>query len=351
MNAGKRVVRPWHRALWLTGIGIVVSQPAHAHAQDGRSGLGPAELGVIVNEADALSRAIADYYVKRRGIPARNVVRVQFEATNDVLAQAEFTRIKQDIDRRLPATVQALALTWARPYRVDCMSITSAFAFGFDASACAAGCQPTAMSRYYDSDSPAPQRDYGIRPAMSLAAVNLEQARALIDRGIEADRGHRGGTAYLLDTNDHARNARAGGYFAAREFAADRVRVQVVRADYLENKRDVLLYETGVSQVRKLDSNQFVPGAIGDHLTSFGGNLFGTSQMSSLRWLEAGATASYGTVVEPCAFTAKFPNPAVLLKHYVAGETLIEAYWKSVAMPGQGLFIGEPLARPFGTAQ
>ena len=26
---------------------------------------------------------------------------------------------------------------------------------------------------------------------------------------------------------------------------------------------------------------------------------------------------------------------------------MIEAYWKSVYMPGQGLFIGEPLARPF----
>lgn len=70
--------------------------------------------------------------------------------------------------------------------------------------------------------------------------------------------------------------------------------------------------------------------------------------MSSLRWLEAGATASYGTVLEPCAFTEKFPNPAIVLKHYLAGESLIESYWKSVAMPGQGIFIGEPLARPFG---
>jgi hypothetical protein len=73
--------------------------------------------------------------------------------------------------------------------------------------------------------------------------------------------------------------------------------------------------------------------------------------MSSLRWLEAGATGSYGTVVEPCNFTTKFPNPALLLRHYLAGETLIESYWKSVAMPGQGIFIGEPLARPYGAPQ
>jgi hypothetical protein len=37
----------------------------------------------------------------------------------------------------------------------------------------------------------------------------------------------------------------------------------------------------------------------------------------------------------------------VFFDHYLRGETLLEAYWKSVAMPGQGLFIGEPLARPY----
>ena len=36
------------------------------------------------------------------------------------------------------------------------------------------------------------------------------------------------------------------------------------------------------------------------------------------------------------------------MAHYLSGETLIEAYWKSVRMPGQGVFVGEPLARPFG---
>jgi hypothetical protein len=41
----------------------------------------------------------------------------------------------------------------------------------------------------------------------------------------------------------------------------------------------------------------------------------------------------------------------LLLRHYLAGETLIESYWKSVAMPGQGIFIGEPLARPYGAPQ
>jgi hypothetical protein len=54
-------------------------------------------------------------------------------------------------------------------------------------------------------------------------------------------------------------------------------------------------------------------------------------------------------VSEPCNYWQKFPNPSVLLKHYVQGNSAIEAYWKSVAWPAQGIFIGEPLAAPYRT--
>jgi hypothetical protein len=40
---------------------------------------------------------------------------------------------------------------------------------------------------------------------------------------------------------------------------------------------------------------------------------------------------------------------SVAVAKYFAGATLLEAYWKSVAWPGESLFIGEPLARPYGT--
>ena len=61
----------------------------------------------------------------------------------------------------------------------------------------------------------------------------------------------------------------------------------------------------------------------------------------------SGATASFGNVTEPCNIAQKFPNIKVLLRHYLQGDSILEAYWKSVAMPGQGLFVGEPLARPY----
>ena len=110
----------------------------------------------------------------------------------------------------------------------------------------------------------------------------------------------------------------------------------------------VLLYMTGLTKVDKLDRIGWVPGAMGDHLTSYGGALDGKhGQMTATAWIASGATASYGTVSEPCSHPQKFPHPQVLLLQYVQGSTLIEAYWKSVAWPQQGVFIGEPLAAPF----
>jgi hypothetical protein len=69
--------------------------------------------------------------------------------------------------------------------------------------------------------------------------------------------------------------------------------------------------------------------------------------MRNLSATTADLTASYGTVSEPCNYWQKFPHPGVLLRHYLAGETAIEAYWKSLAWPMQGVVIGEPLAAPY----
>ncbi len=68
-----------------------------------------------------------------------------------------------------------------------------------------------------------------------------------------------------------------------------------------------------------------------DHLTSYGGPLSrDKSQATALDWIDSGATASHGSVSEPCNHLQKFPHPQWLLLHYLQGSTAIEAYWKSV---------------------
>jgi uncharacterized protein (TIGR03790 family) len=187
-----------------------------------------------------------------------------------------------------------------------------------------------------------------MRPTMAIAATSFEQAKALIDRGVESDGSLPAGTAYLLSTSDRERNVRSATYRAVHANFGSRIAVRRLEQDALKDKPDVLFYFTGKTNVEGLKTLHFIPGAIGDHLTSAGGALTAEGgQMSALRWLEAGATGSYGAVVEPCNFAQKFPNPVVVIGHYLQGETLLEAYWKSVAMPGQGIFIGEPLAAPY----
>ncbi len=309
--------------------------------------LGPNELAVIINEADPLSATLGAYYVAKRKIPRKNVIRVHFPSGKSVMSRETFDRVKREVEEATPYQVQAYALTWVAPFRVDCMSITTAFAMGFDPAFCATGCQPTRANPYFNSHSHRPWFDFGIRPTMSIAASNLRRGIELIRRGVDADYTYPTGTAYLVSTTDRNRDVRSKLYPDAVKHIRPLFNIKVLRTNALKKRDDVFFYFTGQTWVEGLETLTFLPGAIADHLTSAGGILTGSRQMSALRWLESGATGSYGTVVEPCNFLQKFPHPQVVMQHYLNGDTLIEAYWKSVAWPGQGIFIGEPLAKPF----
>ncbi len=331
----------------LQGLTIPTAPAATATSATAEAHLGPRDLAVIVNNDDPLSVRIGEYYQALRHIPDANMIHVRFRPGSVSMAPSEFRAIDARVDALTPNNVQAYALTWTAPYRVGCMSITTAFAAGFHQAYCASGCQPTQYDPYFDSPSHAPYTNFGIRPTMALAGRDFQDVKRLIDRGVTSDGTFPRGTGYLLSTSDRARNVRASMYPAIVSELGKKLKLRIVRANYIVGKKDVLFYFTGIVRVRALLSNHFLPGAIADHLTSLGGVLIHSSQMSSLKWLEAGATASYGTVVEPCNLPDKFPSPGVVIRYYLKGESLIEAYWKGVAMPGQGIFIGEPLATPF----
>lgn len=327
----------------------------------GTPALGPNELALVVAEGDATGESIARAYQRARGVPDANVIRVRVPAAGDEIGAAEFAALKAAIDARLPAGVQATLLTWTAPSRVvgACtMSITSALALGFDVRWCANGCAATADSPYFGSTSRRPFTDFGIRPSMMLGLGTLAEAQALIARGVAADglvaSGRAMGTAWLVRTSDAARSVRWPDFRALAGLPVSGVFLNYLDnsagrgSDAVTNQDDVLFYFTGLVSVPQIGSNRWLPGAVADHLTSFGGYLpGGNGQMPATEWLRAGATASYGTVAEPCNIPDKFPQASALVARYQAGDTLIEAYWKSVRTPGQGLFIGEPLARPW----
>ena len=335
-------------ALFLPGAAHAVEPTLLQRFELPPVGLRAQDLALIVNDADPASVEIGRYYAQQRKISADRVIHVSFPAGQATLSAADFEPVQAALRAKAPAYVQAYALAWTQPYRVECMSITSAFALGFDPAYCATGCQPTKESPYFNSSSSTPFTDHGLRPAMLLAGRTVADAKALIDRGVRSDNRWPGGKAYLLSTSDRKRNVRAASHDSVRSRLRAAYAIERIDGDALEGRDDVMFYFTGVQHVGALASNRFIDGAIADHLTSLGGVLIDSPQTSALEWLAAGATGSYGNTSEPCNYREKFPEIGVVMGRYLGGETLIEAYWKSVRMPGQGVFVGEPLARPFG---
>lgn len=305
------------------------------------------DLAIIVNDEDPLSVRIAKYYQQKRHIPAEQVLHLRFSPHQAIMARNEFEKLKKELDTKTPSNVQAYAMTWLQPFRVECMSITTAFAAGFDPAFCASGCDQTRNNPYYASETDKPFDQFAWRPTMALAGQNFEEVKKLIDTGVASDYSHPQGTAYLLKTSDIPRNSRAVGFPEIAEKFKNLWPVTYMEQDYISGRKDVMFYFTGHYRVPHLTENQYLPGAVADHLTSTGGVMSGNDQMNIMEWIRAGVTASYGAVIEPCNFPAKFSNPGLLMYFYLRGSTVIEAYWKSVAQPGQGLFLGEPLAKPF----
>lgn len=327
------------RAAVILGLSILA---ACANAQ----GLTAERLGVVYDQNDAASVRVAQFYAARRHVPSANLIGLAVPE-RAVIDRVELAGLRRTLLAKLPARVQSLLLVWSKPYAAECMSITSAFTAGFAPGFCEPGCGPTNANPLFDASAWLPADTVGWLPAMLLPSDDETLAKSVIDRGIRADGTRPAGTVYLVRIGDEARNVRAAGYASAAALLARRVAVREISTPVAGSVGGAIAYFTGGVRVAEIHQIHFRPGAAADNLTSTAGILSGGRQMSALEWLRQGATASYGTVSEPCNLTQKFPNPAVFMNHYLRGDTLLEAYWKSVAMPGQGLFIGEPLARPY----
>ncbi|MFZ2990738.1 TIGR03790 family protein [Ideonella sp.] len=325
--------------------------------------LSAAQIGLVINEDDPYSVAVGEHYIAKRGLLPAQVLRLRF-APRPSLSPPEFAPLREQIQAHFNAGgggvgIQALALAWRMPWAVACNSITSAVTLGFDAEQCVNGCARGRSSPYFAHPTALPYNRLGLRPSMLLAADSVDSALEMIDRGVASD-GHLGKRfspwveAVFVSTPDAARNVRAVNFPPSTRLNAPRVEVRSERQRGSPERQPggepMVLYQTGAVSVQPMRGFFFAPGAVADHLTSTAGVLDGSSgQMSATRWIEAGATASYGTVSEPCNHVQKFPQPQLLLQTLLQGSTVLEAYWKSVAWPAQGVFIGEPLAAPFAS--
>lgn len=168
-------------------------------------------------------------------------------------------------------------------------------------------------------------------------------------RSAAADGSRPAGTVYFM-TNDDVRST-------AREWAvpgaAAEVRAAGVRAEVLSGvlpaaKADVAGAFVGAAGFDwKASGSTILPGAICEHLTSFGGMLDESAGQTPLsEFMRYGAAGASGTVCEPFAIQAKFPH-AFLQAYYTAGYTLAESFYLAVTGPYQLLVVGDALCAPW----
>ena len=145
------------------------------------------DLGLVINMADPYSVEVGEYYIRARKLAPEQVLRLRLPVSA-TLTPEEFKGLADEVALRFGAPVQALALAWVTPYAVNCNSITGALALGYDAGLCTRTCSPSRPSPYFNAATARPFSDAKMRPSMLLAARDATTAKAMIDRGVAADR-------------------------------------------------------------------------------------------------------------------------------------------------------------------
>jgi uncharacterized protein (TIGR03790 family) len=251
-----------------------------------------ADIGVVINTADPYSVEVGEFYIAAR--KPKQVLRVELPV-KAVLTPEEFSAFAVKVEAHFGEATQALALAWTMPYAVNCNSITAALTMGYDAAVCPQSCAPSRTSLYFNSVSVKPLTDLKMRLSMLLAANDVAGAKAMIERGVASDRslGLRGALpvhAHYVITNDKIRSVRAPLFPPPGLLRRFGVEVHIDETQALNQVQRVLLYQTGLTHVDKLDTVRWVPGAVADHLTSTGGVFDGTGgQMPVTAWIASGA--------------------------------------------------------------
>jgi uncharacterized protein (TIGR03790 family) len=305
------------------------------------------------NSPDSLE--LANTYRVKRQVPPEQVLRIAWTGGNIQWTRQEFidTLLNPVLARVNELSrsnqIQYVVLSMDIPYRISdtqSNSTTSALFYGYKTSSGFNNSYAFSETRFAaEKPSGAPTNAF---LAMMLTGQSLEEAKALIDQGISSDGTRPQEVSWLVKSSDSARNKRYKSYdnaiFDTR--LCDGYCMRRTNTSSSPPWTDLLGCQLGLANF-SVSSNAFVPGAIADSMTSFGGQIFENSgQTSLLEFLQSGAAGSYGTVTEPTAVTAKFPDPMVYF-YQSRGFTLAECYYQSLQQPYQGLLVGEPLAAPW----
>jgi uncharacterized protein (TIGR03790 family) len=328
------------------------------------AGGGPQNTLVVVNDRSLESLELGHYYQSKRGIPDRNICHIR-TAVDFNISTTDFTnQLRQPIlnyisTAGLSNQIDYIVFSRDIPYRVyrgtSSNGLTAAMFYDFKTGPICDNPGNASKSDYFEAEraflhgsAPSSNRYY---ISTILTSTNLAFSKQLVDRSVDADSSQPTGTVYLFHTLD-PRNVQWFQFedtdFRSRflDIPEQRVLLDGYFTNAVTNAMGVMV---GQSLDMPIAGSTFVRGALGDHLTSYGGVLYENSaQQSIIDWIRSGCDGSYGTVLEPCVDPegSKFPRAQVHF-WYGRGFNMGESYWMSVRNPYQGVFVGDPLCAPY----
>ena len=316
---------------------------------------------VVVNQTSSNSCELGSYYCQQRQVPPQNVLSINWPGGNTLWTSNDFQTnlvvplLNMLATRQLTNQIDYVVLSMDIPFQTSLGStLNSTTAALFYGPRLGNGSDPFGITNSYAASEavfrrapPVGAPGYAFLATM-ITGNSLTQAEQLVDRGVASDGTFPQQPVVLAKSSDPLRNGRYV-YFDNAIFNVNILGVSSIlrtNSDLVTWPSGCLGYQTGLAQF-SVAQGLFVPGAVADSLTSFGGIIFGSNdQTTLLAFINGGATGSYGTVMEPYQDTQKFPNPQVYF-YQARGFSLAESYYQSVNVPYLGLMVAEPLAAPF----
>lgn len=355
---------------------------AAGQAQAGGSG---ENIIIIADPLNAESMYVANYYREARGVPAENVLYFSPGADDyGSFVAWNLTALQTLIDERgIGSQADYIVLMPGSPFYVSAsglvndgcspvnrFSISGAYTTAFVADEVLGGVNSNFSNRYsrntftmqrFDSElaylAGSPSNDPNARRYYISALLGytgergntLQEILDNIDRSVAADFTRPVGTFYFCETSDQARSSPRHNTF---DNVIDQIELQGGAGSHEfrqmpRNRHDILCVLTGAGVLDIAGANMTIlPGAYADHLTSFGAMFDNSDQTKISEWIRKGATASLGTVEEPCNYPGKFTH-ARSMAYYHQGASMGESVFRALNFtPFQGLLYGDPLCRP-----
>ncbi len=366
-----RILQASVRIATLVGVMAGLGAPAGAQA------VTPERVLVVVNDRSPLSRTIGEYYVRRRGVPLRNVCRIQ-TASDEEIGRAAYTAgiaapVSQCLRRQgLIESVYFIVTTAGVPLRIpaaaqnDQASVDSELTLLYGELK---GGPPhrlpgTVPNPFFGKrDVAFSHPEFPIYLVTRLAAYDFAGVKAMIDRSLAA--ANRG--KFVIDMAS-AGDAQGEEWLrnAAVFLPKDRV-VFDESSGPVYDQTDVIGYTSwgsnDANHKKRFPGFKWLPGAIATQYVSTDGRTFArppenwipgknwrdpagffanSPQGLAADFILEGATGASGHVDEP--YLAMTPRPDLLLPAYYSGRNLAESYYLAMrSLSWQNIVLGDPL--------